>query len=312
MNYWITAHWPQRQGSGLHQQERIYMMDGRHEPGMDIAPGDWVLIYEAETGPVEIIRDVHGDQIRVPCVKGARGIITVARATSELEQYESWPEETYEDGTVRWWCWQAQTRTESTNGFVPLKDLNKVMGYSEKYNLRGFGDDHSGLKRLTKDQFYKLLALFKKNGKKSKLVQDGLKRKPRRGCEEAGESDAHRMLKEYVAANPAEVLGEEGLRTIKVESSFPTGDRADIVLQDQVGRIIGLEVEVDVEDSQLEGLLQALKYRAMLELTHEQVFGQGRAYLVAYTISKKMKRLCDDYCIEWKEIPRGDVKQSVR
>ena len=46
---------------------------------------------------------------------------------------------------------------------------------------------------------------------------------------EGGEGSVHKHLKEAVAENPVEFLGEEGLRLEKVEFSFgATGDRIDM------------------------------------------------------------------------------------
>jgi hypothetical protein len=72
-------------------------------------------------------------------------------------------------------------------------------------------------------------------------------------------------LKNFVASNPVTALNEPGLRTLGVEYEFPTKDRADIVLVDQHNRIIGVEIEPSVDNIDLVGPLQAIKYQYMLE-----------------------------------------------
>lgn len=68
-------------------------------------------------------------------------------------------------------------------------------------------------------------------------------------------------MKEYVAANPTDVLHEEGVRHLFTEYPFCTNDQADVVLEDEFGRVIGVEVEVAIDENNIAGLLQAIKYR---------------------------------------------------
>jgi len=42
----------------------------------------------------------------------------------------------------------------------------------------------------------------------------------------------------------------------------------------------------------------------MLEFTYEQKYGQGRAFLVAHTITPAIKNLCLQYKVEYFEVPR--------
>ena len=124
-----------------------------------------------------------------------------------------------------------------------------------------------------------------------------------------GESKEHLLLKSYVALHPESVLNEPDVRTIKVEYQFPTGDRADILLEDEFGRVIGMEIEVNVEDNQFEGLLQAIKYRYMSELITDRTPGDSRAILVAYRISQNMKCLCEKYHIQYIEIEKHIIEK---
>ena len=49
---------------------------------------------------------------------------------------------------------------ERNDGFVPLSEVNRVLGFREGCVLRGFGTDHSGLKEITASQFAEFEQLF--------------------------------------------------------------------------------------------------------------------------------------------------------
>jgi hypothetical protein len=50
--------------------------------------------------------------------------------------------------------WKSYKQTESvySNGFVPRKIVNEILGYKENYFYRGFGTKHSGIKRINEEQ----------------------------------------------------------------------------------------------------------------------------------------------------------------
>ena len=122
-----------------------------------------------------------------------------------------------------------------------------------------------------------------------------------------GESDIHLYLKKYVAANPTDVIGEQGLRTLRVEYPFPTGDRADIVLIDAHRRVVAVEVEPSVGKSDIVGPLQAIKYRYMLEWIAKRASGDSRAILVAHSIHRDIYKMCDLYDVECVEVDKKSV-----
>jgi RecB family endonuclease NucS len=193
----------------------------------------------------------------------------------------------------------------STSGFVPRSAMLDALGYKSTYNFRGFGDLHSGLKKLTEDQFKTLRDHFTSSVEIRSL--DSKSPVPGHPTEGGGESQAHLSLKEYVAANPSIVLGEPLVETVAVERAFPTGDRADIVMRDQFGRIIGLEIELDIPNGDITGPLQAIKYRRMLEMVSGIRHGEGRAILVAHAIPEDVRNLCDRYEVECFVVKRTDV-----
>ncbi|NQT74275.1 MAG: DUF91 domain-containing protein [Chloroflexi bacterium] len=301
MHYWMTTHWPPTEDVDLDdfEPEGIYLPDGREQAGNDIKIGDIVLIYQSRTGRAEKAY-IKGEKVTIHCAEGRQGIIAIAEVVGNLKEIPGSEISTYVDGSNIWWRWHADTVLVSTNGFVPLSEVNRVLGYSSNNLLKGFGDYHSGLKKLEEDEFWELVRIFKNRPRKMATIRKA-KKHPQKvsSGKSGGESDEHLNLKQYIASDPEKVLGESGLKTIKVEYEFPTGDRADIALEDSMGRIIGLEVELSVDKGQLEGILQAIKYRYMLALMEERKYYETRSFLVAHSIHNEMKKICDKYKVEY-------------
>jgi hypothetical protein len=303
MNYWITAHWPPRK---THQNTPdkifpgIWLPDDRKSAGDKVRKGDLFFIYQAKSGRPEIRNLANGSEEIVNCFTGREGIIAVCECNSEVFKLPNIKETKYTDGTTINWCWHAEASLISRTGFIKRQDVNRVLQYKPNYNYRGFGDVHSGLKKLTKHEFESLLKLFNTNIIVPKI-------KPHKYSKNSFESIDHYLLKYYVAENPALVLKETGMKLKKVEYSFPTGDRADIILEDKYGRIIGLEIEVDVHDGEFEGILQAIKYRYMAEPLEGRKNKDSRAVLVAYSITTPMKDICKKYEVSYIEVTRQEV-----
>jgi hypothetical protein len=80
-----------------------------------------------------------------------------------------------------------------------------------------------------------------------------------------GESEAHRFLKEYVAANP-NIVGLSPANLGTVECRLPSGDCIDVSF-DNGREWIGVEVKSHLSpvDDVLRGLYQCVKYRAVME-----------------------------------------------
>ena len=299
MNYWLTTHWPPTEDVDLDdfEPEGVWLRDGKQQAGTELAVGDEVLIYQTQTGRAEI-GYVRGEETVFYPTQGKQGIIAIAEITGNLKEIPGSRPSKYVDGSEIWWRWHADTETISTNGFVPLREVNRVLGYSPDYALRGLGSYNSGLKKLDEAQFFELVKIFRGRPRIVTAIRKAKSRGgwPTRGGE--GESVGHRMLKQFVASNPADVLKERGLKTLSIEYEFPTGDKADIVLEDALGRIVGVEVETSVDEFQMEGILQAIKYRYMLALMYERKNRETRAFLVAHTIANQAKSICDQYDVE--------------
>lgn len=306
MNYWLTTHWPPYEDDPADFVDReVWLYDGVEAVGDDLARDDVVLIYQSQTGRTLIGTTSAGDPFTRPRRSGRGGIVAVSTALGSFSRFDDESaRERYSDGTRIWWRWRAPLQMQSRSGFVSRSRVSQALGYSPGYNYRAFGDRHSGLKKLTQQQYAELLHEFLES-------RSGLPAPPAQGADrhpEGGEeSDAHRDLKHYVAADPVSALGQDGLRTLAVEYAFPTQDRADIVLEDRYGRVVGLEVEVDCGPSHVAGILQAVKYRRMLEVLMRRAHNDGRAMLVAYSVCPEVRAVCEQYEVEVIAIPRADV-----
>ncbi|NMC98823.1 MAG: hypothetical protein GYA62_03775 [Bacteroidales bacterium] len=308
MNYWITTHWPPRVGKDSDSiGSGVWLPDGREEAGNDLRPGDKVIIYQARSGRPEVRVLPNGDEEIIRCLRGKEGIVAICQALSNVYKRSNIKPTKYIDGTEIWWCWSADLKIISKSGFLSRENINKILGYKTSYNYRGFGDLHSGLKKITKKQFDNLVDLFIGNIDTVKTPN-----KKRLNSENNGESLSHFLLKHYVASHSSIVLNEENVKKFQIEFSFPTGDRADILLTDNFGRIIGVEIEITVDDQEYEGILQAIKYRYMSELMTKRKLGDSRAILVAYSISKKMKKVCASYDVEYIEVNKNIVNKWAK
>lgn len=110
-----------------------------------------------------------------------------------------------------------------------------------------------------------------------------------------GESDAHRKLKEFVAANPQKI----GLpRNALAEIEFPylCGDQVDVKFDLPDGS--AAVVEIETIDGWT-GAHQCIKYRALLEAALGQPLGSGRvqAILVAHRFDAQTLAFAKKYAI---------------
>lgn len=297
--YWVTTHWPPEASYTGRELRNVYLQDGHEGVGLPMSPGDGVLIYESASGPAVVEQLPNGTKNIIVRRPGKQGIVTAANVQRPFSRRLPVDAvEHYADGSMKNWAWEAITESHISNGFVPQADLLRILGYALNYNLRGFGESHSGLRQVSKEQYDELLAVFVSNSVVTANAPGGQQPRPGHWTEGGGEGPEHLALKEYVAANPSVVLGEPGVVTLKIEYPFPSGDRADIALRDQAGRFIGVEIELEQSDTQLEGLLQAIKYRHMLAVMEGVTFEECRSVLVAYKLGNKIKQLCKQYDVK--------------
>jgi len=296
MNYWLTSHRPPYRDEPADRIEPgVWLREGREAAGAELAEHDLVFIYQPMSGRILLEKQADGSTRRRHCRKGRMGIIAVGRVDANIAPRGDPAPERYADGSKIWWRWRAPVTLLNRSGFVHRAAINPILEYPDNYNLRRLS-----LKKLTDSQFNQLLSLYRDSVPNEQRDAGSA----RHGY---GESQAHLDLKQYVAANPSVVLGEPDVQLVQVERPFPTGDRADIVLRDRAGTIIGLEIEIDVLPSDLTGALQAIKYRRMLEMAAGVRHGDSRAILVAHTIAAEVRALCANYEVECFEVPITDV-----
>ncbi len=205
----------------------------------------------------------------------------------------------YANNKKRWWRWRVLTGHHNDDGYVPREEVIKVIGGHP--NLPGLGGG-SGVKELTYKEYDRLLFLFKQNRHAVPLPE-----KPKHRCGGGGESDDHKQLKHYVADHPEHALCEAGLRKVDVEYPFCTGDRIDVLLEDNLGRPVAVEIELSQSASQKEGFMQAIKYRALICAHWGRKLDGGRAMLVAHELAPEIIELCKREGVEWHVIPRTEL-----
>jgi hypothetical protein len=311
MNYWLTTHWPRyTTDPSADVKPGVWLQKAAKSVGARLASGDVVFVYQAQSGPDGIGTTAAGKEVLKPRRRGRAGVTAVGIALAPFTGLDDEAAlERYADGSEKWGRWHAPLQLRSQSGFVPRAEINRALGYKVGFNFHGFGNQHSGLKLLEPSEADRLLEAFL--GDRQGLPAPERSRRHLHG-ETEPESDAHRNLKLFVASDPSRVLGEEGLSTLAVEYQFPTQDRADLVLEDRFGCVIGLEVEVDCGPDHIAGVLQAIKYRRMLEVMLKRHLGDGRAMLVAYSLSPEVRELCARYDVEAVAVSRETVPNVAR
>ena len=105
-----------------------------------------------------------------------------------------------------------------------------------------------------------------------------------------GEGLWHQRLKNMIAANPT-ILGS-GLTLVKTEYRFQTGDTVDVLLRDATNSPVTVEVEGEIADGNLVGMMQASKYQHLAAVEDGLECGTVRTILVAPQIPPQVKAAC--------------------
>jgi hypothetical protein len=185
----------------------------------------------------------------------------------------------------------------AVDGHVPLWEVNRILGFKPAYNFGGFAYRDSGVREIEAHQYWALVEIFRRNAEGPRPGSDAVSGSRRLGPEGlAGERWARRLLVEFVAADPSLALREEGLETLGVDRELSAGDSADIVLEDGAGTVV--VVQVDAEEDWLATIAHASLRRAMVELEMRCELGRSRVFVVAYSVSQEMRRICASYGVE--------------
>lgn len=108
----------------------------------------------------------------------------------------------------------------------------------------------------------------------TKLTEKAARKRSRFGG--GGESPAHKLLKQYVAAHPA-LVGLKGKKvTVEIEHSLPSGDKVDVFFQHQKEEV-AVEVKSALSDDVdiVRGIYQCIKYQAVLQARQSANLIQG-------------------------------------
>lgn len=305
MKYWLTTHWPRVRGEPASKPYfGVWVQEDKWHIIERVAPGDLVLVYEAESGPT-IVRRAEGGESKLRRQVGRGGIVAVLQVTEAASQPPDAQREEYADGTSAWWRYCAPTTSLDSGGFIPRLEVNRLLGYAEAFNFHGFGDSHSGVKLIPRELFENLRRVYRASSEAADEERIATRMgHPTFGG--TGEGAEHRTLKERIAADPAGVLGEVGLTFWRMEWLLPTADRVDVVLKDRFGRFVAVEVEVVCGADEVIGPLQCMKYRAMISYVFERPMEEVRSMLVAHAIHRVVVDRCGDYQIETRCVARAE------
>lgn len=125
-----------------------------------------------------------------------------------------------------------------------------------------------------------------------------------------GEGEVHAALKAKVKNDPVAAVGEaltyisEDLTDrLGDEVSFITGDRVDLLMKDEAGNYVVIEVEPAIGPTDHIGFHQAAKYWALIAVAKGIDLDRVRRMVVATTIDANLRdHYRDRYGIEWVEV----------
>ena len=115
-----------------------------------------------------------------------------------------------------------------------------------------------------------------------------------------GESEEHRKLKKYLAANPSQL--DKDLKWVKTEYIFESGDRVDILLEDRFGSPVTVEVETEISARNYDGVWQAVRYKHFAAAEYGLLCQQVRSIFAAPKIPDHVRMKCKQLGIEVREV----------
>lgn len=119
----------------------------------------------------------------------------------------------------------------------------------------------------------------------------------------SGPSKKHEALKNYIVDNPSE-LGS-GLKLVKKEHTFKLGGRVDILLEDNSGNPVTVEVKpYHIPPESNDEVWQAVRYKHVAAAEYGLRCDQVRSILVAPVIHNDVKTKCEKLGIEPFEVPQ--------
>lgn len=152
MKYWVTTHYPSFVGKKV--RPGVYLRNRHKEEGVaeELRVGDIVIVYETKKNPPYI-----NEQGKIFRRTPGRGRVvyygTVSEALHETDEYPDSKE----------WNLFAPIQMISDKGSLSRQELAFCLDYSEQYDLRGFGDSNSGLKKIEREQGENIVRRFREN-----------------------------------------------------------------------------------------------------------------------------------------------------
>jgi hypothetical protein len=305
VRYWIAAQAPPLEGGPDPKFDVLSLAAGREAAGRELEAGDLVLVYQSRSGRAVRLRGADGSCRKVRTVAGRMGIVAVVEVLGRISHDPEVAATEYADGTELCWSWRAPTVAVAVDGSVPLREVNRILGFKPTYGFGGFAYRSSGLRQLEARQYWALAGIFRSNDDRLRPRPDSAPQ-PFQTAASAEEQGARRRLVEFVAADPARALREAGLETLAVAHDLPAGDSADIVLEDRAGAVIA--VQVCAEEDWLAEIAHASLRRAMLELEMGRRLGESRVFVIAHSVSQEIQELCASYGVETFVVDRELVQ----
>jgi hypothetical protein len=126
-----------------------------------------------------------------------------------------------------------------------------------------------------------------------------------------GEGPVHAALKAMVKEDPVHTVGErltylsEDLsERLGDEVTFVTGDRVDLLMKDETGNYVVIEIEPVIGPGDHVGFHQAAKYWVLVAVAKEIGLDRVRRMVVATSIDRELRDRYERlYGIEWAEVP---------
>lgn len=302
MRYWFTTHWPPHEDEPANRTPfGVWVPSDKLHVIQYLDPGDLVWIYEFARGREEERPGVNGGKTIVRCRQGHQGVIALVRATEPAKERAGSGPTRYLDGSEIWWRYHAGTRPVNTGGFIPRTAAAVLLGHQPGYFFRGYNNG-AGLKEIGPSEHQRLRNAYKASSHTRISTQVAIGHQAPYGP--GGESAEHLALKNRIASDPAGVLQEAGLRLVEKEMRFATTDKIDVVLEDDYGRLVAVEVERDCGETEVAGPLQCMKYRALLAYRFDRDPLEVRTILAAHSVHPLVRAKCARYEIQVVVISR--------
>ena len=161
MNYWLTNQWPtMTDGAPARDAYGVFLRTVGRDATRRMRPGDVVLICEFQTDTAAVRREGRCRLRRPDRWPSQPGFVVLAKVVTHPEDSADIPPLTIgrDDG-----CWIriVDMKLPNYKGFVPHRQVNRILGVKPGGRLPGAEDDRGGLYRVHEQQFMQLLRLFR-------------------------------------------------------------------------------------------------------------------------------------------------------